>query len=121
VDDEVVLHLAGSASRTFQIVEIIRPEPNAVIDDPLMPIGPSTATTSLDFTLEELDVFLSRKGGVAQVETFLREVAAAAGYQRLGKNIRADLEAALFKLQRMGRLSISGGVIRCESKAPSVK
>jgi len=26
VGDEVVLHLAGSASKTFQIVEIVRPE-----------------------------------------------------------------------------------------------
>lgn len=86
--------------------------PASVVDDPLALIGLSPAATSPDFNHGQLEAFLGRKGGVAQVETFLREVAAAAGYQRLGKNIRAGLEAELAKLQRKGRVSLSGGIIR---------
>jgi len=59
-----------------------------------------------------VEAFLSSKGGVAPLETFLRELAMAAGYQRLGKNIRAGLEAELGRLQRMGKVSLSGGIIR---------
>jgi very-short-patch-repair endonuclease len=85
--------------------------PAAFIDDPLALFELNPAAAS-NFNNGQLEAFLSSKGGLAQVETFLREVAAAAGYHRLGKNIRAGLEAELFKLQREGRASLSGGIIR---------
>jgi predicted RNA binding protein YcfA (HicA-like mRNA interferase family) len=86
--------------------------PEIVIDDPLALIGLSPAATSPDFNHGQVEAFLARKGGVAPLETFLRELAAAVGYQRLGKNIRASLEAELAKLQRKGKVSLSGGIIR---------
>ena len=86
--------------------------PADVVDDPLALIGLSPTGTSPDFNHGQVEAFLSSKGGVAPLETFLRELAMAAGYQRLGKNIRAGLEAELGRLQRMGKVSLSGGIIR---------
>jgi len=86
----------------------------AVVNDPLA-LPP---VTSPDFNHGQLEASLSRKGGVAQVDTFLREVAAAAGHQRLGKNIRAGLEAELTKLQCKGKISLSGGMIRLLRQSP---
>lgn len=86
--------------------------PPGVVDDQLALTGLSPAATSLDFNHGQIEAFLTRKGGMASLETFLRELAASAGYQRLGKNIRAGLEADLSKLQHQGKISISGGIIR---------
>ena len=86
--------------------------PADVVDDPLALIGLSPTATSLDFNHRQVEAFLSSKGGVAPLETFLRDLAMAAGYQRLGKSIRAGLEAELGKLQRMGKVSLSSGIIR---------
>lgn len=86
--------------------------PAAVIDDPLKLIGLSPAAVSPDFNHEQVEDLLRRKGGKAQLETFLRELKDAAGHQRLGKTIRAGLEAELKKLKRMGKISLSDGIIR---------
>lgn len=86
--------------------------PVLVADDQWATIGLSPAATSPDFNHGQVEAILSRKGGVAPLETFLRDMAAAAGYQRLGKNVRAGLEAELTKLQRKGRISVAGGIIR---------
>jgi hypothetical protein len=41
----------------------------------------------------------------------MRELVVVAGYQQLGKNILAGLEAELTKLQRMGKIFLSDGII----------
>ncbi|MBV2187586.1 MAG: hypothetical protein KUL88_23975, partial [Rhizobium sp.] len=51
------------------------------------------------------------KGGVAQVETFLHEVAASVGYQRLGKKTRSGVEAELAKLQWKGKVSLVSALL----------
>lgn len=71
---------------------------------------PYSATLELD--LKQVEVLLSRNGGKASLETFLRDLATAAGYQRLGKNIRAGLLAGLMELQRLGKVSVSGDIVR---------
>lgn len=71
---------------------------------------PHNATLEIDH--EQVEVLLSRSGGVASLEIFLRDLAMAAGYQRLGKNIRAGLLAGLMKLQRLGKVSLSGDIVR---------
>ena len=81
--------------------------PANVAGEMLTPIEPRP-----NFNHGQMETFLSRKGGMVPLETFLREFATSAGYQRLGKNIRAGLEMELGKLQRTGKVSLSGGIIR---------
>lgn len=66
----------------------------------------------LDFDHGQVETFLGRTGGIAPLESFLREMAKSKGFQRLGKNVRKSLEDELAKLRRQGKLSIKGGVIR---------
>jgi hypothetical protein len=49
---------------------------------------------------------------MAPLDAFLRDIAKANGFQRLGRNVRKELEVELAKLSRRGRISIQGGVIR---------
>ncbi len=86
--------------------------PEEVRDDPDTLIGRRLAATAPDFSRAHVEAVLSSSGGVASLEPFLRELAMAAGYQRLGKNIRASFEAELGELERMGRVSLSDGIIR---------
>ena len=76
----------------------------------IMEIPHAVVSANLDHG--QVEALLKEKGGLASLDTFLRDLATAAGYQRLGRNIRASLEAELEKLQQKGRITLSDGYIR---------
>lgn len=80
--------------------------------DPAEPDAFAASLESIDFDHGLVEAFLGRAGGIAPLETFLREMAKSKGFQRLGKNVRKGLEAELAKLRRQGKIAIEGGVIR---------
>lgn len=86
--------------------------PSAQITLPPLELESEGAPVSMDFDHGQIETFLGRTGGIAPMETFLREMAKSKGFQRLGKNVRKGLEDELAKLRRQGKLSIEGGVIR---------
>lgn len=60
----------------------------------------------------QVEALLGKLGGIASLETFLRDFAKSKGFQRLGRKVRKSLEAELAMLSRNGKILIDGGVIR---------
>lgn len=95
----------------------------AAASAPTAPAAPSSAylpdlddllatSMGLDFNNGQVESFLGRTGGVAPLESFLRNLAKSKGFQRLGKNVRKSIEVELTKLRRQGKIAIDGGIIR---------
>lgn len=70
------------------------------------------ATPPLDFNHGPVETLLRELGSTAPLESFLRDLAAARGFQRLGRRVRAGLEAELGVLARLGKVAIGRGDIR---------
>lgn len=70
------------------------------------------SSASMDFDHTQVEAYLSRTGGIAPLEAFLREMAKSKGFQRLGKNVRKALEDEIVKLARQGKIAVGDGVIR---------
>jgi hypothetical protein len=70
------------------------------------------AGTPMDFDQGEVEHRLGALGGIFPLEGFLRHIAKAKGFQRLGRNVRGSLESELTKLQREGKIRIESGLIR---------
>lgn len=60
----------------------------------------------------QVEALLGKHGGIAPLETFLRDFAKANGYLRLGRNVRKVLETELERLAHKGKVAIRDGVIR---------
>ena len=70
------------------------------------------ATNPTDFDHGQIESLLGSLGGMAALDDFLRQFAKAKGFQRLGRNVRKELESELAKLSRTGKIAIESGVIR---------
>lgn len=75
--------------------------------DDLIPI-----TAGMNVEHGQVEAILKSLGGIAALDTFLRDFAKSRGFQRLGKNVRKSLETELDMLSRKGKILIKGGVIR---------
>jgi very-short-patch-repair endonuclease len=60
---------------------------------------------------DEVEMLLSKLGGSIPVEQFLRALAKKKGSQRIGRNVRREVEAELDMLLRKGKIAINHGVI----------
>jgi len=92
----------GTERSAHATPEILKPTPDDI------DFVPHTA----DFDHGQIEAYLGNSGGMAPLDAFLRDIAKANGFQRLGRNVRKELEVELAKLSRRGRISIQGGVIR---------
>jgi len=62
--------------------------------------------------LAQVEALLDGLNGSALLDPFLRDLARARGFQRLGRKVREGLEAELEMLAQQGRVAIGGGYIR---------
>ena len=68
--------------------------------------------TPVDTPLDLVEVLLRERRGTAALESFLHDLAKSKGSQRLGRKMRAGLEAELGMLVKQGKVAIGGGEIR---------
>jgi very-short-patch-repair endonuclease len=83
---------------------ILEEQPAPELDD-LAPLPP-------DLSFAQVETLLRGLNGTALLDPFLRDLARARGSQRLGRKVRAGLEAELEMLARQGKVAIGGGYIR---------
>jgi hypothetical protein len=69
-------------------------------------------TEPASFDHGQVEALLGELGGSASLATFLRDYAKSKGFQRLGRNVRKDLETELEMLARKGIVEIKSGMIR---------
>jgi hypothetical protein len=63
--------------------------------------------------------FLSRCGGSADLEDFIRSLAKGRGFQRLGRKVRKDIESEIQKLVRLGKVSVDNDVVSLKIESNS--
>ncbi len=73
--------------------------------DGLAPLPP-------DLNFAQVEALLRERNGTALLDPFLRDLARARGFQRLGRKVREGLEAELEILARQGKLAIGEGYLR---------
>jgi very-short-patch-repair endonuclease len=60
----------------------------------------------------QVEVLLEAFGGSASLPEFMRNLASARGYQRVGRLIRKSIQSEIGSLKRKGKVSIENGTIR---------
>nr|EDZ38297.1 MAG: DNA helicase [Leptospirillum sp. Group II '5-way CG'] len=101
-DVEVEQTEAGTSAETSDIAS----------DNDLDPEFESFSATISDTNSGQVEALLDKIGGIAPLEMFLRELAKAKGFQRLGSNVKKGLETELEMLIRRGKISINNGIIK---------
>jgi len=95
-----------SPADTLQVPSESMPEKQAAPElDGLVPLPP-------DSNLAQIEALLRGLNGDTLREQFLRDLARARGFQRLGRKVREGLEAELEMLAQQGRVAIAGDSIQ---------
>ncbi len=93
---------AGTSTETSDIASDKDPDPEFE----------SFSATMSDVNSGQIEALLDKIGGVAPLEIFLRDLAKAKGFQRLGSNVKKGIKSELDMLVRRGKISINNGIIR---------
>jgi len=70
------------------------------------------SATKSDIDPGQVEALLDKVGGVANLEVFIRDLAKAKGFKRLGSNVKKRLKLELNRLVRRGKITINNGIIR---------
>jgi hypothetical protein len=116
VSDMTLIHelddLIRSSAEVEQPEEGLSTETSDIKSDDALDEEFEHFSTILDINNGQVEALLDKIGGVAPLEMFLRDLAKAQGFQRLGSNVKKGLKSELELLVRRGKITINNGIIR---------